>query len=51
MNLALKGLGVAVELSKALDTVEQSTLIKKPSYFGIKEPYLKWFKSYLSSRK
>ena len=38
-------LGVFIDLSKAFDTVDHSILIKKLSYFGIKETNLEWFKS------
>ena len=44
-------LGVFVDLSKAFDTVDHDILIKKLSYFGIKNKHLKWFKSYISNRQ
>ena len=44
-------LGVFIDHSKALDTVDHQILIKKLQYYGIDGTALKWFKSYLSNRK
>ena len=38
-------------LSKAFDTVNQDILLTKLKYFGIKNNYINWFKSYLENRK
>ena len=39
------------ELSKAFDIVDDSILLKKLKYYGIKRRNLSWFQSYLSNRK
>ena len=44
-------IGVFIDLSKAFDTVNHSILLKKLSFYGIKNNNLKWFNSYLSNRK
>ena len=43
--------GVFIDLSKAFDTIDHQTLIKKLQYDGIDGTALKWFKNYLSNRK
>ena len=44
-------LGVFIDLSKAFDTVNHNTLLKKLKLYGIENSSLKWFTSYLSRRK
>ena len=44
-------LGVFIDLSKALDTVDHQILIKKLQYYGTDGTALEWLKSYLSNRK
>ena len=44
-------LGVVIDLSKAYDTVDHNILIDILNFFDIKNNSLKWFLSYLSSRK
>ena len=44
-------LGIFIDLSKALDTVDHKILTKYIELYGIKGYNLRWFKSYLSNRK
>ena len=42
---------IFIDLSKAFDTLEHSTVIKKLERYGIRGQTLLWFKSYLECRK
>ena len=39
-----------MDLSKAFDTLDHDTLLKKWNYYGISDTALEWFRSYLSHR-
>ena len=43
-------IGVFLDLSKAIDTLDHPMLLDKLLYYGIKGTKLAWFKSYLSNR-
>ena len=41
---------IYMDLSKAFDTLDHDTLLKKLNYYGISDTALEWFWSYLSHR-
>lgn len=43
-------IGIFLDLSKAFDTVNHLILVKKLSYYGIRNKSLLWFTSYFSDR-
>ena len=42
---------ILVDLQKAFDTLHHRVLLEKMKYFGSRASVVKWFESYLSSRK
>ena len=42
---------ILVDLQKAFDTLDHGFLLEKIKYFGFQTSVIKWFESYLSSRK
>ena len=44
-------LGVFIDLSKALDTVNRNILLQKLEFYGIKVKSLNWFKRYFKDRQ
>jgi Reverse transcriptase (RNA-dependent DNA polymerase) len=51
MNDNKFSIGVFLDLKKAFDVVSHEILLKKLSYYGIKNNVLSWFASYLNNRK
>ena len=43
--------GIFIDLSKAFDTVDHTTLLKKLEIFGITGANIAWFRRYLTNRK
>lgn len=46
-----KIIGIFIDLKKAFDSLDNSILIKKLEYYGIRGPYNKLIESYLTNRK
>ena len=44
-------LGLFLDMSKAFDSIDHSTLLKKMEFYGIRGTVLSWFKSYLKDRQ
>ena len=42
---------ILIELQKAFDTLEHKIFLKKMTYLGFKTSIIKWFESYLQSKK
>ena len=41
---------VFIDLTKAFDTIDHKTILRKMSYLGVDQAAIKWFSSYLSGR-
>ena len=42
---------ILIEILKAFDTLEHKIFLKKMTYLGFKTSIIKWFESYLQSKK
>ena len=51
LDNSLHTVGLFLDISKALDTIDHNILINKLHRYGVRGVALNWFKSYLSDRK